>query len=153
MAYEKLLQEGRIRPYRARPQEVTQLLQLAARDLATAGKLLGEDADWTFNIVYNAILQAMRALMLAEGFRPRGAEQHWTIVLFAREALGPPYRRRVDLFDQMRRKRHRLVYEMVGLVSLQEAEQALALAAEFVEELQERITGQPRLGAGEEGDP
>ena len=31
----------------------------------------------------------------------------------------------ISLFDQMRRKRHRLVYEMVGLVSHQEAEQAL----------------------------
>jgi hypothetical protein len=30
-------------------------------------------------------------------------------------------RRQVALFDQMRRKRHRLVYEMVGLVSHQEA--------------------------------
>jgi uncharacterized protein (UPF0332 family) len=116
MAYERLLQEGRIRPYRARPQEVAQLLQLAARDLTTAGKLLNEDADWTFNIVYNAILQALRALMLDEGFRPRGEEQHWTMGLFVREALGSQYRRRVDLFDQMRRKHHRLVYEMTSLV-------------------------------------
>jgi len=68
MPYDKLLQQRRIRPYQARPQEVAQLLQLAARDLATAEKLLGEDVDWAFNIVYNAILQAMRALMLHEGF-------------------------------------------------------------------------------------
>jgi hypothetical protein len=45
----------------------------------------------------------------------------------------------------MRRKRHRLVYEMVGLVSGQEAEQALAFATTFVEEIRRRITGQPRL--------
>jgi hypothetical protein len=45
----------------------------------------------------------------------------------------------------MRRKRHRLVYEMVGLVSRQEAEQALAFATTFVEEMGLRITGQPWL--------
>ena len=145
MAYERLLQQRRIRPYRAKPQEIERLLQVAARDLATADKLLSEDTDWAFNIVYNALLQAARALVLHEGFRPRGAGQHWTIVEFCREALGPEYRQHVALFDQMRRKRHRLVYEMVGLVSRQEAEQALAFAREFVEELRLRITGQPRL--------
>jgi hypothetical protein len=46
----------------------------------------------------------------------------------------------------MRRKRHRLVYETVGLVSEQEAEQALAFATTFIEEMRQRITGQPRLG-------
>lgn len=152
MPYDRLLQMRRIRPYQAQPQQVTQLLQLAARDLATAEKLLDQDVDWAFNIIYNAILQAMRALMLHEGFRPRGAEQHRTIVLFAQEALGPTHKRRVDLFDQMRRKRHRLVYEMTGLVSRQEVEQAFTFATEFVEDLRERITGQPRLDADNAGE-
>jgi uncharacterized protein (UPF0332 family) len=141
MAYERLLQQGLIRPYRAKPQEEERLLQVAARDLSTAGKILSDDADWAFSIVYNAVLQAARALVLHEGFRPRGAGQHRTIVLFCQEALGPEYRRQVALFDQMRRKRHRLVYEMVGLVSHQEAEQALGFARAFVDELTLRITG------------
>jgi len=145
MAYERLLQQGLIRSYRAKPQEVDRLLQVAARDLSTAGKILPDDADWAFNIVYNAVLQAARALVLHEGFRPRGAGQHRTIVLFCQEALGPEYRRQVALFDQMRRKRHRLVYEMVGLVSHQEAEQALRFAGAFVDELALLITGRSRL--------
>jgi len=45
----------------------------------------------------------------------------------------------------MRRKRHRLVYEVAGLVSQQEAEQALAFAKTFVEEIRLLISGQPRL--------
>lgn len=45
----------------------------------------------------------------------------------------------------MRRKRHRLIYEVVGLVSYQEAEQALAFARDFVEEIRLLITGQPGL--------
>jgi uncharacterized protein (UPF0332 family) len=145
MAYERLLQQGLIRPYRAKPEEVERLLQVAARDLSTAGKLLSNDTDWAFNIMYNAVLQAARALVLHEGFRPRGAGQHRTIVLFCQEALGPEYRRQVALFDQMRRKRHRLVYETVGLVSHQEAEQTLAFAGTFVDELVLRITGRQRL--------
>ena len=148
MPYERLLQQGRIKPYQARPRETTRLLQVAARDLATAEKLLAEDVDWAFNILYNAVLQAARALLLHEGFRPRGPEQHRTTVLFCQEALGPEHRRAVTLFDQMRRKRHRLVYESVGLVSHQEAEQALVFASKFVEDVRMRITGQPRLEIG-----
>ena len=121
------------------------MLQVAARDLSTASKILSDDTDWAFNIMYNAVLQAARALVLHEGFRPRGAGQHRTIVLFCREALGPQCRRQVALFDQMRRKRHRLVYEAVGLVSHQEAEQALAFAGAFVDDLILQITGRQRL--------
>lgn len=72
MSYEKLLKQGRIRPYQTKPREIEQLLQVAVRDLTTADKVMPEDLDWAFNIVYNAVLQAARALMLHEGFRPRG---------------------------------------------------------------------------------
>jgi len=149
MPYEKLLEQRRIKPYQARPREVEQLLQVAARDLATAERILPEDLDWAFNIIYNAVLQATRALMLHEGFRPRGAEQHRTIVQFCELALGPEYKRQIALFDQMRRKRHRLVYEAVGLVSRQEVEQVLAFAKTLVEEIRLLVTRQPRLELGD----
>jgi uncharacterized protein (UPF0332 family) len=82
MLYDKLLEQRRIKSYRAKPREVEQLLQVAARDLVTAEKILPDDLDWAFNIVYNAVLQAARALMLHNGFRPRGPEQHRTVVRF-----------------------------------------------------------------------
>jgi uncharacterized protein (UPF0332 family) len=139
MPYERLLQERRIRPYQARPQEVEKLLQVASRDLSTAETILGDNLDWTFNIVYNAILQAGRALMLHEGYRPRGPEQHRTVVRFCEQVVGPEGKHQIALFDQMRRKRNRLVYETVGLVSQQEVEQALAFARTFVEEIRSLV--------------
>ena len=141
MRYESLLKEGRIKPYQAKTSEVEGLLQVAHRDLSTATALQSEDLDWAFNIIYNAALQAGRALILHEGFRPRGAEQHRSVVRFCGLALGPEYKRQVALFDQMRRKRNRLVYENVGLVSQQEVEQALAFARSFVEEIGLRTAG------------
>jgi uncharacterized protein (UPF0332 family) len=145
MPYEKLLKQGRIKRYKARPREVERLLQVAIRDLATAEKVLPEDLDWTFNIVYNAVLQAARALMLHEGYRPRGEGQHRTVVQCCELALGPDFKPQIALFDQMRRKRNRLIYEVVGLVSRREAEQVLAFAQVFVEEIRGRVTGQPRM--------
>ena len=65
--------------------------------------------------------------------------------LLKQRRLRPYQPRPLALFDQMRRKRHRLVYEVAGLVSQQEAEQALSFAKAFVEETRLLISGQPRL--------
>jgi uncharacterized protein (UPF0332 family) len=88
MPYDQFLVLKRIKPYKARPEEVRQLLSLAVRDLATAERNLPDDPDWAYSIAYNALLQASRALMLANGFRPRGSEQHASVVQFVEEAVG-----------------------------------------------------------------
>lgn len=145
MPYERLLKAGRIQPYSARPGEISQLLQVANRDIAAAKKNLEVTTDWAYTIAYNSVLQASRALMMYEGFRPRGVEQHATAVEFIEERLGTSFGKQVRLFDQMRRKRHRVVYEVAGLVSKSEAEQAINFAQSFIEHISELITGQKRL--------
>ncbi len=144
MAYERLIKTGRIQVYSARVVEINQLIQVARRDLQAAGKNLDESPDWAFTMAYNAALQAGRALMLHEGYRPRGAEQHATVVEFVEERLGSG--KPVRQFDQMRRKRHKVIYEAAGLVSHSEAEQAITFAIGFVESILELISGQARLG-------
>jgi len=112
--------------------------------------VLPDELDWAYTITYNAMLQAGRALMFHKGYRPRGKDQHRTVVRFCELTLGPSYRQQLALFDQMRRKRHRLISEAIGLVSRQEAEQALAFARDSVEEIRLLITGQPKLELPEE---
>ena len=146
MAYERLLKQGLIKPYTANQTEIKQLLNVARRDLTASARNLSEDPDWAYTMAYNAVLQASRALMLAEGYRPRGGEQHATVVEFIRENLGTAYANQVQLFDQMRRKRHRVIYEIAGLVSSHEAEQAVEFAKGFVGQLTEIITRQKGLG-------
>jgi uncharacterized protein (UPF0332 family) len=146
MPYDRLLKSNRIKPHRASPSEIKQLLQLAKRDLSAAIRNLDEAPDWAYSIAYNSILQAGRALMFSEGYRPRGGEQHATVVEFVEERLGTAYAAQVRLFDQMRRKRHRVIYEIAGLISKNEAEQAITFAREFVEKITEIITGQSSLG-------
>jgi uncharacterized protein (UPF0332 family) len=145
MPYERLLKTDRIRPYSAKPSEIKQLLQVAHRDLSTAEKNLDDAPDWAYSIAYNSVLQASRALLLHDGFRPRGGEQHATVVEFIEERLGPSYTKQVHLFDQMRRKRHRVIYEVAGLISKTEAEQAIDFAKKFVDIIDNIITGQVKL--------
>ena len=146
MPYDRLIKTNRIKQHQASQKEINQLLQLAKRDLMTATRNLEDAPDWAYSIAYNSILQAGRALMFHEGFRPRGGEQHATVVEFVEERLGDAYISQVRLFDQMRRKRHRVIYETAGLVSKREAEQATAFAKDFVESIYEIITGQSKLG-------
>ena len=133
MPYERLLQQGCIRSHAVNPKEIKALLDLADRDLSVAGSTLEVDPDWAYTIDYNAVFHASRALMFSHGFRPRGSEGHVTVVRFVREALGREHINKVNLFDQMRRKRHRMLYEMAGLVGSQEAKNSLAFAKEFID--------------------
>jgi uncharacterized protein (UPF0332 family) len=146
MPYERLIKLGRIKPYKARPEEIQQLFKVSLRDLAAAARNLEEAPDWAYSMAYNAILQTSRALMLSEGYRPRGGEQHATVVEFTQEKLGPAFGEQASLFDQMRRKRNRVIYEVAGLVSKREARQAVEFAKKFVAELTEAISRQPGLG-------
>jgi uncharacterized protein (UPF0332 family) len=108
------------------------LLEIASRDLATAEKMVGINPDWAYSISYNAMLQCSRALMLRKGYRPRGPRQHATVVQFVKETIGEEHRNLVALFDQMRRKRNRLVYDAANLVGEKECGEALSLAHEYV---------------------
>jgi uncharacterized protein (UPF0332 family) len=88
MPYERLIKLGRIKLYTARPVEIQQLLKVAGRGLLAAEWNLEESPDWAYSMAYNAVLQACRGLMLSEGYRPRGGEQHATVVEFVKEKLG-----------------------------------------------------------------
>jgi len=74
MNYEKLLGKGLIKPFKPEPSQIKSRFDLAARDLKTAKQMLGQSRDWAYNIAYNALLQASRALMFAEGYRPTSGE-------------------------------------------------------------------------------
>lgn len=139
MAYEKLLKQGRIKNYDASEQEIQSLLEIASRDLSTARSIVSIDPDWAYNISYNAMLQSSRALMLQMGFRPRGSSQHTTVVQFVNKTIGKEHKDFTALFDQMRRKRNRAVYETAKLVGEKETIETLSLAHDFVTLLRDLI--------------
>jgi uncharacterized protein (UPF0332 family) len=67
MPYDRLIKTNKIKAYPAKQGEIEQLLQLAIRDLNTAGRNLEEAPDWAYSIAYNSILQASRALLFSTG--------------------------------------------------------------------------------------
>ena len=133
MSYDDLLNKGQIKKYKSSKPQAEKRLELARRDIHAARAMLANDRDWAFSIAYNAILQATRALMFAKGFRPGGGEgQHKVAVRFAELTMGETFKDEIYIFDKMRSKRHRVVYDVSGLVSKLEAEQAFQFAVRFV---------------------
>jgi len=134
-----LLKEGRLRRITTDGRQAEECLQVARRDIRVAKKLLSEDNDWAFSAAYNAMLQAARAMMFADGYSPIGENQHKTTVDYADAKLGAKYREKIDLFDDMRKKRHKAVYEKAGAISAFEARHAVETAEDFLEKVVVKI--------------
>jgi uncharacterized protein (UPF0332 family) len=100
--------------------------------------MLSEDFDWAFSVAYNSMLQAARGLMFSEGYAPIGENQHKIVVDYADAKLGTKFKEIVQLFDHMRKKRHKVVYEKAGVISEFEAKHAIKTAEEFLKRVEEK---------------
>jgi hypothetical protein len=126
---EELEREGLIRRLPPEPRRVDEALALADRDLAVAGRMLELDPDWAYAIAYNAMLQASRALLFADGYRPAGKNQHVAVVRYIAVRIGADGAARLD---RLRRKRHITVCDTAGTIGASVAEAAVRRAGAFV---------------------
>jgi uncharacterized protein (UPF0332 family) len=76
---------------------VNRALERVGKDLTTARTILKIDEEWAYTISYHAMLRAGRALMLSLGYRPKGKDQHKTVVEFCSKVLGEEYRMLINL--------------------------------------------------------
>ena len=144
MKYDELLKSGRIRKQSVSAAEIRQAMDRADRDLKTARKIMAEDWDWAFAVAYNAVLQASRAYMFAQGYRPTGAEGHKNTFAFMSLAMGKPYEQLIAYFDRMRNKRNQAIYDVAGLITETEARNLFSKATEFVELIRVRLRAKLR---------
>jgi uncharacterized protein (UPF0332 family) len=144
MSLEKLLRNRLISKVASSPGQVSEVFRVAERDLGAARNSLREcDFDWALAIAYNSMLQAGRALMLARGYRPVGEFKHVAVVEFVKvEFSGELSGRLAFAFDKIRRKRHRVVYDSVGLTTEREASEVIDLAEEFVSRVRKALKEQ-----------
>jgi uncharacterized protein (UPF0332 family) len=128
--------------------QIHNFLVRSRKDLITAKQNMKIDAEWAYAIAYNAMLRAARALLMALGFRPKGKDQHKTLVLVAEITLGNKYRDLTRDFDRMRRKRHEFIYAPNQPIPMYESEAALASAESFISQTNtfiEEIDPQKRI--------
>jgi len=133
MTYEALQEMG-LEERTAETQEVMGLMRRAERDLATARLLQDKDEEWSFAAAYQAMARSGRALLLSEGYRPKGSrsrDTHKTVVTASGIILGEKYKSLINKFDRMRRKYQNFMVEAGSMVSGYEAGQAIRDSEEF----------------------
>ena len=133
MTYEALQEMG-LEERAAETQEVLGLVMRAERDLATARLLQDKDEEWSFAAAYQAMARSGRALILSEGYRPKGSrsrDTHKTVVTASGVILGEKHKSLINKFDRMRRKYQNFAVETGSMVSRYEAGQAIRDAEEF----------------------
>jgi uncharacterized protein (UPF0332 family) len=133
MTYEALQEMG-LEERAAEAQEVMGLMMRAERDLSTARLLQDKDEEWSFAAAYQAMARSGRALILSEGYRPKGSrsrDTHKTVVTASGVILGEKHKSLINKFDRMRRKYQNFTVETGSMVSRYEAKQAIKDAEEF----------------------
>jgi len=140
--YDELLRTRRIREEKISRAEIDRALKRAARDLKTARKIMAEDPDWGFAVAYNAVLQASRAYMFSQGYRPQSAQGHKNTFAFMAIALGKENEDLITYFDRMRKKRNQAIYDISGLITETEAKSLFRKAEGFVSLIREQLKKQ-----------
>jgi len=124
---------GWLKPHPASPQETSDLLEIARRDITDAS---AQDLspDWCFGIAYNAALKLCTVLLRSEGYSAeKNLNQYRTL-----QALGiilPGRKEDVSYLDACRAKRNTAEYDRAGTVSHAEALELIA----FVRELETQV--------------
>lgn len=136
MTLEELEWGGYVKRLPEDKKKVEDALNLAKRDIKIAKTILRDNDDWAFSIAYNAMLQAIRALMFSKGYRPSGRNQHISVVRFAELFLRKDD---VIVLDRMRRKWHVTIYDTAGTISVKEAGNAVERAERLVHEIERML--------------
>jgi len=120
------LKNGWLIEHQTSPQEITDLLSVADRDLHNC-QTAGLSPDWKLNIAYNAALQIATAALAAAGYRAARDAHHYRVI----QSLAYTIRadaRLITQFDGFRKKRNISDYERAGVVSDQEVKEMAILA-------------------------
>jgi len=134
-----LLNKEKIRKIEASDAEVKDCLKASERDLRIAREMLGKNLDWAFNIAYNSMIVAGRALMFREGYTPSGEDHHRTVIEYVDVKFGKNNPALIEYFKKMRPKRHESVYFSAETISEYEAKHAIESAGKLLVLIKEKI--------------
>ncbi len=135
MQFAELEEKGLIGRTETSFKQIYNFLSRSRKDLQTSKDDLSIDEEWSYAIAYHAVLRAGRALMMSFGYRPRGRDQHTTVVRFTSIVFGDQFKDLIRNFDRMRRKRHDFIYEPDRPIPRQESEQSIRDAEALVKQI------------------
>lgn len=130
MTWNDLLADKRVTRHTTSSREIEDLRAVVKRNLMDAA-LHGISADGKYSHAYDAVLLLSKMAVACSGYRTKGTGAHANTFLAMNLACGSKTRKFADYFDQCRRKRNKLSYDMAGIITEKEAEELLDKAHEF----------------------
>jgi uncharacterized protein (UPF0332 family) len=112
--------------------QVLGVLKKSRRSIKSAKLLIEDDQENSYQLAYEAMLLAGRALVFSFGFRPRAAGLHKIVVDFSKKVLGKEIATLVFKFNKMRKIRHYLVYGTGLYISEVDSRNAISSAVKFL---------------------
>jgi hypothetical protein len=111
--------------------EIQKLLQVVARELSDA-HAIGISADRKFEHAYAAALQLCTVPLRAEGYQvPKGGSRHKRTIDSLPYTLGERWKGAADYIERCSRQRGLTVYEEIGVVSSEDADDLLSKAEQL----------------------
>ncbi|MFA6973277.1 MAG: HEPN domain-containing protein [Parcubacteria group bacterium] len=137
---EKFIEQGWAKEIQFDFVEIGKVMRKAHRSIKSARILLESgDEDAAFQLAYEAMLFAGRALFFSYNLRPRATGSHKIVVNFVAEVMGADFRVLAEIFDNMRRKRNYLIYGVGLETSRREAKNGIENAEEFIAKIEKLI--------------
>jgi len=112
--------------------QILSVLKKARRSIKSAKLIIEDDQENSYQLAYEAMLLAGRALVFSFGFRPRAAGSHKIVVDFSKKVLGKEIATLVFKFNKMRKIRHYLIYGTGLYISEVDSRNALSSAIKFL---------------------
>lgn len=135
---ENLIKDGLLQKEKTGFDQIRKRITRAFVDLENARTIFPKDKVGAYRSAYDAMLQAGMALIFSYGLRPKVRNFHKTVVECVGIVIGSEYASVIKQFDQMRKNRHELIYD-IGTVSRSEAETAIKTAGKFIGEIEKII--------------
>ena len=98
------VEKGLIKKDNIEPSQVLNVIKKSRRSIRSAKLIMEDDSENSYQLAYEAMLLAGRALVFSFGFRPRAAGSYKIVVDFSKEILGKETKTLVYKFNKMRKK-------------------------------------------------
>src|SRR3989304_7641469 len=115
------------------------VLEKSQRSIQSAKLLMDDDHENSYQLAYEAMLLAGRALVFSFGFRPRALGSHKIVVDFSKKVFGKKIATLVFKFNKMRKIRHYLIYGSGLSISEVDTKNAISSANKFLKEVKNFI--------------
>ncbi len=118
--------------------QINKILKKAFVGIKSAKQI--EEPDARFELAYGAMLKTAQALLRSYGKRTNAERGHHRVLVeFARKKLGQKFSKITSTYNQMRKKRNKLEYD-IDSVTVSEAESAIKVAEMFFSAVEDKIS-------------